>query len=427
MPFPKFRLTPRVRSGLAGLLALFLRVGVGIQSFSAARATNRLITERLHLWTRITRLNQLLDGLREQENAVQGFLLSGDEGALARYGPSGQIAGRALAELAREDARALGPAFEEAKSWAAIQQATLNQALSRAQEGRREEASALLRSKEALRPMARLRTLQAALLGTTLDGFLVIDGRLRREAGLTLAWVMGAHFLGSVYLAWAWRNRRALFLAMAEIDCMALDITDRLAAEDALARVAEERRGLLEATSVAKAVPFSEQADGCLRFGPTAKPVLGLEEVRHLLSWTLPPGIHLQVQAEPSLPIIALDPSQLHQVVMNLTLNARDALGGQGVITLRTGRTEVGEAEAAALGKQPGPYLYFEVEDTGCGMTPEVVARIFTPLFTTKPVGKGTGLGLSVAYGIMDSHGGLLRCRSELGKGTRFTALLPQT
>jgi signal transduction histidine kinase len=112
------------------------------------------------------------------------------------------------------------------------------------------------------------------------------------------------------------------------------------------------------------------------------------------------------------LPDIECLPSQLNQVVMNLVVNAAHAINGErGVITVRTG--------------VEGEIVWLEVSDTGCGMSPETMARVFDPFFTTKPVGKGTGLGLSLSYGIVQKHSGRIEVKSTLGEGTTFRVALP--
>jgi signal transduction histidine kinase len=111
------------------------------------------------------------------------------------------------------------------------------------------------------------------------------------------------------------------------------------------------------------------------------------------------------------LPEVECNASQINQVIMNLLVNAAQAISGTGTITIRTGRS--------------GPWVWLEVEDSGCGMAPDVVSRIFIPFFTTKPVGQGTGLGLSLSYSIVQKHHGDIEVFSEPGKGTRFRVWLP--
>ncbi len=149
-----------------------------------------------------------------------------------------------------------------------------------------------------------------------------------------------------------------------------------------------------------------------------------VSEAGSLADRALPSGVRMATELLPELPETLLDPGQLHQVVMNLVINARDAIRGEGTITLRTGRSEVGPEVATAHNRPPGSYVFLEVEDTGCGIPTEQLNRIFEPFFTTKGL-KGTGLGLSVVYGLVMEHGGFMECQSEVDRGTRFRVLLP--
>jgi len=120
------------------------------------------------------------------------------------------------------------------------------------------------------------------------------------------------------------------------------------------------------------------------------------------------------------------DPSMLDQVILNLVVNARDAMPGGGRIELETEICEINARAAAANPNvRPGHFVRLTVRDTGCGMTPEVRARIFEPFFTTKDVGKGTGLGLAVVYGIVSQHKGWIEVDSEPGRGSTFRLYLP--
>ncbi len=129
------------------------------------------------------------------------------------------------------------------------------------------------------------------------------------------------------------------------------------------------------------------------------------------------------------LPVRA-DPAEVEQVVMNLALNARDAMPGGGRVTMRTRAEDVaGPGGWAADGDEvrPGRYARLSVSDTGHGMDDRALARVWEPFFTTKPVGKGTGLGLATVYGIVKAHGGHVRVESAPGKGSTFHVLLPAT
>jgi CheY-like chemotaxis protein len=126
------------------------------------------------------------------------------------------------------------------------------------------------------------------------------------------------------------------------------------------------------------------------------------------------------------LPLVIGDPTQLHQVLLNLCVNGRDAMPKGGTLTLELDEKTVSEAEAALTpDAHPGAYVRLSVIDTGTGIPPEQIDRIFKPFYTTKAEGKGTGLGLSTALGIVRSHGGFLTVESKPGVGTAFHVHLP--
>jgi signal transduction histidine kinase len=135
-------------------------------------------------------------------------------------------------------------------------------------------------------------------------------------------------------------------------------------------------------------------------------------------------GIELRWSLDPRLPAINADPAQIEQVVMNLVVNARDAMPAGGTLELETAR-----ATADELRGHEGPtrLVRLSVKDTGAGMSSDVKSRIFEPFFTTKAPGKGTGLGLSTVYGIVRQSGGFINVDSEIAKGTTFHVFLPQS
>jgi signal transduction histidine kinase/CheY-like chemotaxis protein len=137
--------------------------------------------------------------------------------------------------------------------------------------------------------------------------------------------------------------------------------------------------------------------------------------MQKMLERTVGTQIELAFEAAPTTHHVLMDPSQLEQVIMNLVVNARDAMTGRGRgrVTVRVGATD--------------DHAVLEVVDTGSGMAPEVVARVFEPYFTTKAVGKGTGLGLATVHGIVQHAGGEITIDSELGRGTTFRVSLPKT
>ncbi|MHB8763690.1 MAG: hybrid sensor histidine kinase/response regulator [Deferrisomatales bacterium] len=149
------------------------------------------------------------------------------------------------------------------------------------------------------------------------------------------------------------------------------------------------------------------------------------DEARRLLARTLPETIEVLVAAQPGIWVQA-DPTQLQQVILNLALNARDAMPGGGALTLEVDRLAVAEGDVPPVADlSPGPWARLAVADTGTGIAPEHLDRLFEPFFTTKEPGQGTGLGLSQVYGLVRKHGGHTAVASTPGRGTRFTAYLP--
>jgi two-component system cell cycle sensor histidine kinase/response regulator CckA len=156
------------------------------------------------------------------------------------------------------------------------------------------------------------------------------------------------------------------------------------------------------------------------------KPAELVAEIAEIVSQTFPKNIALNVASQPGLWLLMGDRTQIHQVLLNLCVNARDAMPKGGNLTLHVNMVTLSEPMAALpTPAQPGPYIVFEVADTGCGISPADRERIFDPFFTTKEVGKGTGLGLSTALGIVQSHHGVVLVESELQRGTTFKVFFP--
>ncbi|MDB6118104.1 MAG: sensory box protein [Verrucomicrobiaceae bacterium] len=180
------------------------------------------------------------------------------------------------------------------------------------------------------------------------------------------------------------------------------------------------RRG---ADMVKQVLSFAQGVTGQqleVRIGPL------LAEVEKIVNDTFLKNIRVSSDIPMDLWTVQGDPTQLHQVLINLCVNARDAMPHGGSLRLSASNLVLDEHYAGMnMEARPGPYLVIQVEDTGTGMPPEVIDKIFEPFFTTKEVGKGTGLGLSTTLAIIKSHGGFVRVYSEPGAGTKFRVHLP--
>jgi len=150
-------------------------------------------------------------------------------------------------------------------------------------------------------------------------------------------------------------------------------------------------------------------------------------EAGKMLSRLIGDDIEIVAHFDPGLGSVVADPSQMNQVLMNMAINARDAMPGGGRIIIETSNTDLDEGYAAQhAGVAAGPYVLLSITDTGAGMTQDVAQHIFEPFFTTKDTGAGTGLGLSTVYGIVKQAGGWIWVYSEPGKGSTFKVYLPR-
>lgn len=156
-------------------------------------------------------------------------------------------------------------------------------------------------------------------------------------------------------------------------------------------------------------------------------------QVRHIvkdlikvLAETLPKNIEVKYDVPAELPVISADPTQIHQVLMNLSINARDAMPEGGTLSIAASRVNIDDNYARmSPDAVPGEHIVIAVSDTGLGMPPDIKKQIFDPFFTTKDIGRGTGLGLSTVLTIVKSHGGFINVYSEPGKGSRFSIYFP--
>jgi PAS domain S-box-containing protein len=146
-----------------------------------------------------------------------------------------------------------------------------------------------------------------------------------------------------------------------------------------------------------------------------------------LIRRTLPEDISVQSRLSGGVGYVSVDPNQMESALLNLAVNARDAMRGKGTLSIDTELVDLDANEVRRLGDlNPGPHAVISVTDTGCGMAPEVMARAFDPFFTTKPQGQGTGLGLSQVFGFVKQSGGTVKLQSEAGRGTTVKIYLPR-
>ncbi len=153
-----------------------------------------------------------------------------------------------------------------------------------------------------------------------------------------------------------------------------------------------------------------------------------IEEMQSLIARAITPQVAIRHEFAPNLWLTEINPGDFQDSLINLILNARDAMQGQGEIVLRTANVTLDSAYCAVNpGSTPGDYVQVSIEDSGCGIEAEQLDRIFEPFFTTKPQGKGTGLGLAMVFGFIKRSGGHIRVQSEPGAGTCFELYLPRS
>lgn len=252
-----------------------------------------------------------------------------------------------------------------------------------------------------------------------LHAFFDITEHKRLESQLMQAQKMGA--VGTLAGGIAHDFNNLLQIILGCVQLLIIQGGHSCSAENKLQEIESSvRRG---SALIRQLLTFSRKVESCL------KPVDLNEEVEKitaLLKRTIPRMIVIELNLSPDLRKINADAAQLEQVVMNLAVNARDAMRCGGRLIFETGNELVGEDDCDAQGEiPPGEYAVLTISDTGEGMAPHVLERIFEPFFTTKEVGKGTGLGLSMVYGIIKSHRGHVACSSALGEGTVFRLFFP--
>jgi signal transduction histidine kinase/CheY-like chemotaxis protein len=207
---------------------------------------------------------------------------------------------------------------------------------------------------------------------------------------------------------------------MLSIGVLKMKITDRACQELLSSLNASAERG---ADMVRQILSFARGVEG-RKITVQLKHII--HDVKKIIQDTFPKNIRVEVLLPQDLWPIEGDPTQIHQVLLNLCVNARDAMPHGGVIKLAAENLRLDEHYAALNPEaRAGTYICLQVEDNGTGMPPEIMDKIFDPFFTTKEIGKGTGLGLATSQGIIKSHGGFIQVFSEVGKGTTFKIHLP--
>lgn len=151
-----------------------------------------------------------------------------------------------------------------------------------------------------------------------------------------------------------------------------------------------------------------------------------IHRVKNIIERIVGEHIRLETASATDLLPVWFDPAQVEQIILNLAVNARDAMTSGGRLTIEASNTSIDEQRARShIDARPGSYVMLAVSDNGVGMTDEVRAHLFEPFFTTKEAGKGTGLGLATVYGVVRQNGGWIEVDSEPGRGSSFRIYLP--
>ena len=206
----------------------------------------------------------------------------------------------------------------------------------------------------------------------------------------------------------------------------------QLLSRDISGNVRAERHVATALSAVSRGAKLASQLLAFGRRQPLAPKVLNVGRfvygMEDMLRRTLGEGIEIEVLVSGGLWNAYSDPTQIENALLNLCINARDAMDGAGKLTIEVGNAFLDEAYARAQSEvAPGQYVVLAVSDTGCGMPPEIQSRVFEPFFTTKPAGKGTGLGLAMVFGFAKQSGGHVKLYSEMGHGTTVKLYLPRT
>ena len=246
-----------------------------------------------------------------------------------------------------------------------------------------------------------------------------VTERLRLEAQLRQAQKLEA--VGCLAAGIAHEFNNLLTVIQGHTDLLSGRPLGTQSSSDSIARIAQASQRAASLTR--RLLAFSHKQPVQFKAIQLSTAVQGLGK---MLRQLIGEPYQLELDCAADLPEARADEANVEQILINLTLNARDAMAVGGIIRIATGLAVFDEASARAnLEARPGKFVCLTVADTGCGMSPEVLGRIFDPFYTTKEVGKGTGLGLSTVHGIVQQHAGWIEVASEMGKGTTFKVFLP--
>lgn len=257
-------------------------------------------------------------------------------------------------------------------------------------------------------------------LSNTARHFLLIKDirqRLIAEERIALAGKMEA--IGQLASGLAHDFNNALGIIQGSLETLALRVKDPLnreVVELALAATARGTETTRAMQAVARRQPVQQQPANLNRL---------LSDIGILLKKSLGAGIELTILPEAADADVLIDTGGLNNVLLNFTINARDAMPSGGMVMIYTQNIAIADDPVEAVDLTPGRYVVLGVDDTGSGMSPDIVARAMEPFFTTKPKSKGTGLGLAMAYAFSQQSGGALRIRSTPGKGTNIHLFIP--
>ncbi len=374
------------------------------------RGIDRDVTERKATERRLREQNEIISNSREGvmivnlDNTVSFW----NRGAEAMFGwTAAEALGREADQLFGVDGLAVG-----ATARAAVEREGFWNGEMRAQtrDGRRlilDCRMSLVRD-DAGRPRARLSFLSDITEKKLLEEKFLHAQRLE-SIGMLAAGI--AHDLNNVLAPIVFAGPLLRESLSAERDLKILNSLEQSAARGA---------GLVK-----QILSFAHSTTGELR--PTQVKHLA-RDIANLIEETFPKSIRLDQQIPANLWLVQGNPTQIHQVLLNLCVNARDAMPQGGTLRLVAENRRLDEAEARTLPEgRPGAWLVIEVADTGTGIPPDVLAHIWEPFFTTKGAGKGTGLGLSTVRGIVASHHGFVTLDTQVGHGTTFRVFLPAT